>query len=137
MLVHKTRVKNWKYKAGVLFCRWVVLLASCLELINDHSYGPCARYYTGCRRDFSLSFSRTDASTKLESISSSRKYERRREKIDFKLFKESVDKMEIRDTVYICMYEKKIAFSRRCQTNYNARWIFIASRIARSLSGDG
>jgi len=48
------RIKNWEYKAGVLFRRRVVLLAPCLELINDYSYG--LRDITECRRDFSSRF---------------------------------------------------------------------------------
>lgn len=32
------QIKNWEYKAGVLFRRRVVLHAPCLELINDYSY---------------------------------------------------------------------------------------------------
>lgn len=45
------RIKNWEYKVGVLFRRRVVLLAPCLELINDYSYGP--HDIAERRRDFS------------------------------------------------------------------------------------
>lgn len=64
------RVKNREYKSGVLFRRRVVLLASCLELINDYSYAPRETHIAEISRDFSL---RTNSSTKLELIFFSQK----------------------------------------------------------------
>jgi len=122
------QIKNWEYKAGVLFRRRVVLHVPCLELINDYSY--ISMILQSVAKIFS---SRTNSSIKSELIFFSYKFSSQRifrQKKIFELFADSMDKIKNTEkSDLICIRLKKYRTSLPDESTYDRIASFrIASR---------
>lgn len=93
------RIKNLEYKLSVFFCRRVVLLVPCLELINDYSYGPL---YRASQRFLAISLCARIPRPNQNLYFSLRNSHQK--KIVLKLFADTVDEIKCRkksETLYV------------------------------------